>query len=202
MATPLAALALWLGTMGREVVTERPLPPGPPPGRILVLSDGLGGWETGLALASSRCEGPEVRVLSREGARSRWGLSRLDWVAALEPDLVVVSFAAGDATASGDGVGRALDALRPSRSGAMHDALLDELRARLPEARVLLVAAPPAERRWGLRPRLRAHLALYAPLARRHGAGLLGLGRGEAGTARLARLVGAECGAAGRARDA
>ena len=107
-------------------------------------------------------------MVARPGATSRWGLAQVGRVAALEPDLVIVEFAINDADLA--------DGLRLGRSVAVHHTLLGELAALAPEARVLLMTTNHARgpRGWA-RPRLGAHYAAYAALARRHGAGLLDL---------------------------
>ena len=171
----LGALALVLGSRPPAPFEprDRPLPPGPPPERVVVLGTSLSArndWPEALGAALGECLGRPVavEVIARPGASSAWGLAQVGRVAATEPELVIVEFAINDADLlDGPGLGR---------SRAVHDTLLSELRALAPGARVLLMTTNHARgpRGW-VRPRLGAHYALYPRLAERHGAGLVDL---------------------------
>ena len=155
-----ALLAVWLLRPPAPFEPrDRPLPPGPPPERVVVLGTSLSArndWPAALEVALAGCLGRPVavEVIARPGATSAWGLGQVGRVAAADPDLVIVEFAVNDADI--------LDGLWLDRSRAAHDTLVSELRALAPEARVLLMTTNHARgpRGWA-RPRLAAHYASY-----------------------------------------
>lgn len=168
-----AGLVAWSRPPAPFEPRDRPLPPGPPPERVAVLGTSLSArndWPEALEAALSDCLGrpAAVEVVARPGANSAWGLAQVERVAALRPDVVAIEFAINDADL--------VDGRSVSRARAVHDALLSELAALAPEARLLLLTMSPAHgpRGWA-RPRLAAHYARYPGLARAHGAGLVDL---------------------------
>lgn len=109
-----------------------------------------------------------LEVIAQPGAGSRWGLAQVGRVAAARPDLVLIEFAINDADLRR---GQSL-----AEAKATHDALLQSLRAELPDAALVLMSMSPASGlRGALRPRLAAYYGQYAELAEAHSAGLIDL---------------------------
>ena len=173
LALPPLALLVWTLPPAPFEPRDRPLPGGRPPERVVVLGTSLSArndWPQALEAALGDCLGrpATVEVVARPGATSAWGLAQVGRVAAMDPDVVIVEFVINDADL--------LDGMRLGRSRSAHDALLSELAALAPEARVLLMTMNHARgpRGWA-RPRLAAYYAFHPRLAERHGAGLLDL---------------------------
>jgi len=193
------ALWLWSGAATGPVPGDLPVAPFDRPGapaRIVAFGTSLtarNAWPDGLAARLTDCLGHPVAVIREAavGMGSDWGLTRIDAVAAQDPDLVLIEFAANDADL--------LDADGLAAARIRHVALLKALRTALPEARLMLMTMNPVG---GLhrvkRARLAAHHAMYRDLARADDVG--GLHPDDAATAAVVvpALAGLIARAAGR----
>jgi len=141
--------------------------------RLVLLGTSLShaqGWPETTAAALSRCIGRHVDLVrvTRPGANSAWGMTRIAEVSAARPDIVLIEFAINDADLR-DGLWRA-------SARNTHRALIARLQRARPEARVVLMTMNPAAGLRGLvRPRLGAHYRDYRDLAAETGAGLVDL---------------------------
>jgi lysophospholipase L1-like esterase len=149
------------------------LPTGQAPIRIVALGTSLTRnalWPDDLARALTVCSGRPVLVtrIAEVGENSAWGLTQVQAVAAMKPDLVLIEFAINDADLrDGQSLDAALDA---------HQQLLDALAAEAPAARPVLMTMNRAFGLRGLlRPWLRAHDAQYRRLAAERHIGLIDL---------------------------
>ena len=107
-----------------------------------------------------------VSRIARAGAASDWGRRQADGIVANHPDVIFIEFSVNDADL------RHRISLRESASN--HRTLIRHLRARLPEARIVLMTMSPAHGiRRILRPRLPAYYRLYRDLAEELDTGLL-----------------------------
>jgi len=128
----------------------------------------LGGWQKALAARLGEIHGHPVAVetVAKAGADSRWALQNVDRVTGLKPDVVLVEFAANDASI--------LHGLRLSESRRNMIALVDRLRDGAPGALVFLMSMSPV---WGRRKLIRPWLARYyeqhAKIARARGLGFI-----------------------------
>lgn len=133
------------------------LPPAPAapessPLRIVALGTSLtaeGGWTA--ALAERLGDDARVEAVAMSGAGSRWALGRVNEVAALRPDIVLIELTANDAA-----VHRGVS-LAESRGNLRR--LLESIGVAVPNARRLVMAMNPAH---GLRGLLRWRLDRYA----------------------------------------
>ncbi len=149
------------------------LPPGQGPIRIVALGTSLtrnGLWPDDLASALIACSGRPVLVtrIAEVGENSAWGLTQVQAVTALQPDLVLIEFAINDADLrDGQNLDAALDA---------HQRLLDALATAAPAARPVLMTTNRAFGLRGLmRPWLSAHYEQYRRLAAARHIGLIDL---------------------------
>lgn len=127
-------------------------------------------WPDALAAALERCRGAPVRMerIAMGGADTAWALAALPRVLAAAPDVILIEFAVNDADL------RRRTGLATSR--ARHLALVDTVRAALPETRIVLMTMSPATGfKRLLRPRLPAYNAMLHALARAEGLGLADL---------------------------
>lgn len=169
-------LALFLALRPTPVPQDRLIPialPQDRPLRITAMGTSLTHnelWTARLGDVLSGCLGHpvEVAVVAKAGAAVDWALTQVDAVAATRPDVVLVEFAINDADIE-DG-----HWMRDAR--AMHQALLAELRAQIPEAALMLMTMSPAHgwRGW-IRPGLREHYLQYRALAEAQNVGLIDL---------------------------
>ncbi|MBB3595706.1 lysophospholipase L1-like esterase [Rhizobium sp. BK529] len=97
----------------------------------------VGGWQPSLQRQLSSCLGREVKVtkVAMSGATSYWAKTHLDRVVAERPDIVLVEFYANDATL------HRFVSVAASRTNMAY--ILDELRKRLPDARIIVMAMNP-----------------------------------------------------------
>ena len=134
------------------------------------LTAASGGWPALVAQSLEACRPNSVQALriARGGATSAWGVSQLETVIALAPDLVVLEFAINDADLR--------RGISLTASEANHRAIVTRLKLRLPEVPIILMTTNPAiGLRRLLRPRLPAYYALYHKLSLETGAGLIDL---------------------------
>lgn len=149
------------------------LPMGQTPIRIVALGTSLTRnalWPDTLARALTVCSGRPVLVtrIAEVGENSAWGLTQVQAVAALKPDLVLIEFAINDADLRD---GQSLDAALEA-----HQRLLDGLAAEVPAARPVLMTTNRAFGLRGLlRPWLGAHYDQYRRLAAARHTGLIDL---------------------------
>ncbi len=149
------------------------LPTGQVPIRIVALGTSLTRnalWPDSLASVLTVCSGRPVLVtrIAEVGENSAWGLTQVQAVAAMRPDLVLIEFAINDADLRD---GQSLDAAL----GA-HQRLIDALAAEAPAARPVLMTTNRAFGMRGLlRPWLGAHYEQYRRLAAERQIGLIDL---------------------------
>lgn len=141
-------------------------------------------WPDDVAEGVSRCRGGAgVTVVAAAGQGSAWAVQQVDRIVDADPDVVLVELAVNDA---------ALHRGVPlSRSRAIHERLLDDLDARLPQARVVLVTTNPVHGlRGAARPGLGSYYDMYRRLALARDLGLVDLHArwlaGQAGPLRTA----------------
>ena len=126
-----------------------------PPIKIVSFGTSLsanGGWQKALQAQLSAClhRPVEIETVALAGSTTEWGLTQLDRVAAARPDIVLIEFYANDA---------ALNRwISVAGSKATVSALLDGLRARLPQARLVFMGMNPM---FGMRGMIRPFLASY-----------------------------------------
>lgn len=119
-----------------------------------------GGWQQPLANALTRCLAKQVNVLNhgKSGANSQWGVTQASQIAAVEPDIVLIEFAANDASLHGG--------VSISRSRENITTIVNKLRARHPTVRIILMAMNPAGgMRGALRPLLDRYYDIYRDVA-------------------------------------
>jgi lysophospholipase L1-like esterase len=97
----------------------------------------VGGWQPLLQTKLSSCLEREVKVakVAMSGATSYWAKDHLDSVAAQKPDIILIEFYANDATI------HRFVSVAASRKNIAY--ILDELRRRLPDARIIAMAMNP-----------------------------------------------------------
>ena len=123
-----------------------------------------GGWTTPLQTALSRClkRPVEVAAIAMSGATSDWGVKTASRVISAAPDIVLIEFYANDAAL------HRFVSLGRSRQNLQR--IIDELRARLPEARILTMAMNPITGMRGLiRPLLDCYIEAHREVARDKG---------------------------------
>lgn len=141
--------------------------------RLVVLGTSLShtsGWPEAIAASLGQCTGRPVELVrvTKPGANSAWGSTRIAEVVTVRPDIVLIEFAINDADMR--------DGLWLDTARAAHRALISGLQDARPEARVVLMTMNPATGLRGLiRPRLGAHYRNYRYLAAETGAGLVDL---------------------------
>ncbi|WP_347311600.1 SGNH/GDSL hydrolase family protein [Defluviimonas sp. SAOS-178_SWC] len=168
------ALAVMAALSRPGVPQDRALAPGPRgtgPIIVAVLGTSLtkrASWPDRFAGGLSECLGREVQVtrVARANANSRWGLAEAERVAASRPDLVLIEFALADADLT--------DGVWPGESRSNHRAIIEAIRERRPDVRIVLMTTNPVG---GLHRLKRAFLGpyyrVYRDLADELGAGLL-----------------------------
>lgn len=142
------------------------------PLRLLALGTSLTSaatWPEAVGRGLSECSGRRVLVdvVAQPGADVRWGFGAVAKVDGASPDIVLIEFATNDSDI--------IDGLFPARAQGLTQRLLGDLRARFPDARVVLMTMNPVS---GLvrhlqRPLLGRHDAGYRALAAQDGVGLV-----------------------------
>jgi acyl-CoA thioesterase-1 len=154
---------VWLSCAAApSAATERPGPL-----RIVTFGTSLsayGGWQDDLRRTIGRCtDRPvEIAIHAKGGASSRWGVTQVDAVLALQPDIVTVEFAMNDA---------ALNRFLPlSWSVANLREIGRRLKSSPHQPRVVVMAMNPVHGlRGALRPVLDAYENAHAALAAQAG---------------------------------
>lgn len=111
-----------------------------------------GNWPEDLGKALASCTGEAVTVekVAKSGETTEWGLTQIDHIAGLAPDVVLIELYANDAALNRwIGVG----ASRRNFAG-----ILDQLHARLPKARIIAMSMNPMS---GMRGMIRPYLDSY-----------------------------------------
>ena len=119
-----------------------------------------GGWQQPLADALTRCLATHVDVLNhgKSGANSHWGVTEAARISPAQPDVVLIEFAANDASLHGG--------VSISRSRENITTIVNELRTKRPTVRIILMAMNPVSgMRGALRPLLDRYDDLYRDLA-------------------------------------
>ena len=127
-------------------------------------------WQDRLARKVAACSGRQVvvKTVAQGGVSSRWGLQRLDDIAATAPDVVLVEFAVNDANP--------VNSLSLKQSLDNTAAIVADIKRQAAGASVFLVTTNPIYRAAvATRPELDAYYRQYAVVARRHGVGLIDL---------------------------
>lgn len=145
---------------------DRPLTPlaiGPEPLRLVAMGTSLTAnyaWPEEVALRLADClEHPVTATrIAEAGASSDWGLRQVPSLADLRADIILVEFSINDADLR--------SRMSPHASKRNHRLLVADLRARAPEAEIVLMTMNPAR---GLRALLRPRLARYYDIYREVG---------------------------------
>lgn len=146
-----AGLLLVTGSNAGRAEGVAPLPP------VKIVSFGTslsanGGWQPALQAKLAACLGHpvEIETIALAGSTSDWALTQIDRVTAARPDIVLIEFYANDA---------ALNRwISVAGSKANFSEVLDQLRERLPQARLVTMGMNPM---FGLRGMIRPFLASY-----------------------------------------
>ena len=127
-----------------------------------------GGWQVPLAEKLSSCLGwpVSVKMVAKSGAPSSWGLTHVEDVIRLKPDVVLVEFYANDA---------ALNRFTlVSTSRETISAILTALRHGLPDVRVIMQIMNPVSGPAGLvRPYFNRYIDAHAQQARANGVDII-----------------------------
>ncbi|ANM11802.1 MULTISPECIES: SGNH/GDSL hydrolase family protein [unclassified Rhizobium] len=126
-----------------------------PPLKIVAFGTSLtarGGWQPALETGLAACLQRPVKIesVAKSGETSLWALTQLDRVVAEQPDIVLVEFYANDAAL------QRFVSLAQSRKDIGD--ILDQLRQRLPQARIIVMAMNPFS---GLRGLIRPFVGSY-----------------------------------------
>lgn len=111
-----------------------------------------GKWpvETGRKLAECSGHKVDVTVVAQAGATTEWGLQNVDRVVEAKPDIITIEFYGNDS---------AIDELiTVSRSNENFKTIVSEIRAKLPEVRIVYVIMNPVS---GLRGWIRPWMESY-----------------------------------------
>lgn len=134
----------------KEAAVEATVDAAQPPLRIVTTGTSLtarGGWQDALRDRTQACLQRPVEVLTvaRSGATSDWGLTQLDEIGGLKPDVILVEFYVNDAALH--------RFVSQSHSRRNIDGILDGLRQRAPSARIILMGMNPMRgKSWLVRP--------------------------------------------------
>lgn len=161
----LAMAGAWMVRNDRPIqdVAFAPFATDETPRRIVAFGTSLtagNAWPDRLGVALTRCFEHPVTVsrVATAGAGSAWGLAAVPDVVALAPDVVLIEFTINDADIR--------DGVSVAQSRVQHQALFDQLKQNLPDARLVVMTMSPARglRAW-LRPRLARYVAQVVDLA-------------------------------------
>lgn len=111
-----------------------------------------GGWQEPLRAELEKClaEPVEISVIARSGSTTEWALTEVDNVVAFRPDIVLIEFYANDAALN--------RFMTVGQSRANIEMVLDRLRERLPNTRIIMMIMSPIS---GVRGMIRPFLASY-----------------------------------------
>lgn len=126
-----------------------------------------GRWPKVLGERLTKClqQPTEIRSVAMPGAGSMWAVNSVPKVVGHKPDLVMIEFSMNDADL--------FDGVSLSTSRQQHDAIMRDLSAAVPEARLLLMTMNPVTGLQRLkRPRLQAYYDIYHDLADIYDVGL------------------------------
>lgn len=139
----------------------------PAPLKIVAFGTSLtarGGWPDALEAPLESCLGRPVAVekLARSGSTSDWGVSQIDRVVSLAPDILLIEFYANDA---------ALHRLvTPRRSRENLAKMLDAILQHVPNVRIFVMAMNPVSGiRSVIRPFLNSYIEGHRDVAREKG---------------------------------
>ncbi|KPH08683.1 SGNH/GDSL hydrolase family protein [Rhizobium acidisoli] len=126
-----------------------------PPLKIVAFGTSLtarGGWQPALETRLAACLQRPVKIesVAKSGETSLWALTQIDRVVAEQPDIVLIEFYANDAAL------QRFVSLAQSRKDIGD--ILDQLRQRLPQARIIVMAMNPFS---GLRGLIRPFVGSY-----------------------------------------
>jgi lysophospholipase L1-like esterase len=126
-----------------------------PPLKIVAFGTSLtarGGWQPALETGLAACLQRPVKIesVAKSGETSLWALTQIDRVVAEQPDIVLIELYANDAAL------QRFVSLAQSRKDIGE--ILDQLRQRLPQARILVMAMNPFS---GLRGLIRPFVGSY-----------------------------------------
>lgn len=123
-----------------------------------------GGWQLEFQKQLSSClaRPVEIKSIALAGSTSQWGLTQLDRVESEAPDIILIEFYANDAALN------RFTSLSTSRANI--GSILDQLHARLPQARIVVMAMNPVSglRGW-IRPFIDSYIEGHFEEARRRG---------------------------------
>lgn len=139
----------------------------PPPLKIVAFGTSLtarGGWQSALETELSACLHRPVKVdsIAKSGETSFWALTQIDRIVAEQPDVILIEFYANDAAL------QRFVSLAQSRKN--FGDVLDQLRQRLPQARIVVMAMNPFSGLRGLiRPFVDSYISAHQAEAQRRG---------------------------------
>lgn len=127
----------------------------PQPLKIVAFGTSLtarGGWQPALETKLAACLHRQVKVdsVAKSGETSLWALTQIDRVVAEQPDIILIEFYANDATL------HRFVSIAQSRKNIGD--ILDQLRQRSPQARIIVMAMNPFS---GLRGMIRPFVDSY-----------------------------------------
>ncbi|MDV4153468.1 SGNH/GDSL hydrolase family protein [Rhizobium brockwellii] len=123
-----------------------------------------GGWQSALETGLSACLQRPVNVesVAKSGETSLWALTQVDRVIAAQPDIILIELYANDATL------HRFVSLAQSRKNIGD--ILDQLRQRLPQARIIVMAMNPFSGLRGLiRPFADSYVSAHQAEAKKRG---------------------------------
>ncbi|OWV80242.1 acyl-CoA thioesterase [Rhizobium sp. R634] len=138
-----------------------------PPLKIVAFGTSLtarGGWQPALQAELAACLDRPVEVdsVAKSGETTLWALTQIDRVVAEQPDIVLIELYANDATL------HRLVSLAQSRKNIGD--ILDKLRQRLPQARIIVMAMNPFSGMRGLiRPFVGSYISAHRAEAEKRG---------------------------------
>ncbi|PDS76003.1 SGNH/GDSL hydrolase family protein [Rhizobium sp. L43] len=164
---PAYALVLFLACLAMFSVTRDSYAEGLPPLKIVAFGTSLtarGGWQPSLETGLSACLQRPVKVesVAKSGETSLWALTQVDRVVAGQPDIVLIELYANDAAL------QRFVSLAQSRKNIGD--ILDQLRQRLPRARIIVMAMNPFSGLRGLiRPFVGSYISAHQAVAQERG---------------------------------
>ncbi|PDS46446.1 acyl-CoA thioesterase [Rhizobium anhuiense] len=162
-----SGLVLLLACLGMFSITRNSYAEGLAPLKIVAFGTSLtarGGWQPALEAELAACLHRPVKVdsVAKSGETSLWALTQVDRVVAEQPDIILIEFYANDAAL------QRFVSLAQSRKNIGD--ILDQLRQRLPQARIIVMAMNPFSGLRGLiRPFVDSYISVHQAEAQKRG---------------------------------
>ncbi|XKM42782.1 SGNH/GDSL hydrolase family protein [Rhizobium ruizarguesonis] len=164
---PACGLVLFLACLVMLSATKNGYADSPPPLKIVAFGTSLtarGGWQPALETELAACLHRPVKVdsVAKSGETSLWALTQINRVVAEQPDIILIELYANDATL------HRFVSLAQSRKNIGD--ILDRLRQRLPQARIVVMAMNPFSGLRGLiRPFVDSYISAHQAEAQKRG---------------------------------